>query len=386
MGTYWQTFGHVDEIDWEQFSTWFLLVRGHGRSKTTKDLYTRIFDNLEKHTTTETAETVVQHFIKLDYVARILDEGERIAEGDSKADMSHIYDTIVEWMKESGKPLDPEGRINPSLTEALDAVVRSSGMEWRLEDLNVSIGPLHQGDFVLVGARPETGKTSFVTSEITHMAAQLPKEKKVLFINNEESGHKILLRLYQSALNATVPWLKANEAKAVSDYDRIIGRDRILVYDKPSFHVREVERILKHEDVGLIVFNVLPKVKGFERDASGDVDRLSRLFQWAREIAKAHAPVIGVMQADGSAEGQKWITMAQLYGSKTAIQGEVDVLITIGASHNPAEAGSRFINIPKNKLPGGPRTEPSRRHTMTEVHFDGDRGRYNSIEYRGKRV
>ena len=74
------------------------------------------------------------------------------------------------------------------------------------------------------------------------------------------------------------------------------------------------------------------------------------IFNWARELAKKYAPVITVHQADGSAEGVKWIDMSKLYGSKTGVQGEADAIITIGRL--PEEGNKRYLYVPKNKLDG----------------------------------
>jgi hypothetical protein len=91
--------------------------------------------------------------------------------------------------------------------------------------------------------------------------------------------------------------------------------------------------------------------------------------------------VICIHQADASAEGVKWLNQSQLYGSKTGVQGEADVLIMIGATHEPGDENRRYISICKNKLPGGPRTEIALRRGKHEVMFDGDIARFTSLAY-----
>jgi hypothetical protein len=128
--------------------------------------------------------------------------------------------------------------------------------------------------------------------------------------------------------------------------------DKVIIFDKADASVRDVETLLEENDIGLIVFDQLWKMKGFESEGEG-VARQTALFNWGRELCKKHAPVIAVHQADGTAEGVRWINMAHLYGSKTAVQGEADVIITIG--RDPATGDTRYLYVAKNKLGGSNR-------------------------------
>ena len=53
--------------------------------------------------------------------------------------------------------------------------IKQQGLRWRLQTLNKMLGSLRKGDFGFIFARPETGKTTFLTSEITHFAIQAEK-------------------------------------------------------------------------------------------------------------------------------------------------------------------------------------------------------------------
>jgi hypothetical protein len=137
----------------------------------------------------------------------------------------------------------------------------------------------------------------------------------------------------------------------------------------------DVERVLKNGNYKLIVFNVLDKVKGF-KEGGNETERLRLLYQWARGLASEYdAAVFVVAQADATAENCKYIYQDQLYNSKTAIQGEADVLITIGAMHGIED--TRWLNIPKNKIPPTPGVDVTLSHGKEEVRFDGQRGRYS---------
>ena len=137
--------------------------------------------------------------------------------------------------------------------------------------------------------------------------------------------------------------------------------------------VYDVETLVEKYDVGLLIFDQLWKVHGFEKDAGNEVTRQTMIFNWAREMAKKIAPVITVHQADGSAEGQKWIDMGQLYGSKTGVQGEADAIITIGRL--PEEGDKRYLYIPKNKLDGN---NQALRNGRFEIEILPEIGRFKS--------
>jgi hypothetical protein len=66
----------------------------------------------------------------------------------------------------------------------------------------------------------------------------------------------------------------------------------------------------------LSIFDQVDKIKGFAADRE-DL-RLGAIYIWARELAKTYCPVIGVCQADGSAENQKWLTMENVANAKTS--------------------------------------------------------------------
>ena len=87
---------------------------------------------------------------------------------------------------------------------------------------------------------------------------------------------------------------------------------------------------------------------------------------------------MSIIQADGSAEGQRWLNQSQLYGSKTGVQGEIDVLLMIGKTEEPGHEEQRFIHVAKNKKPTTGRMDPRVKHGKFIVDFDEERGRYNT--------
>ena len=99
----------------------------------------------------------------------------------------------------------------------------------------------------------------------------------------------------------------------------------------------------------------------------------------ARELAKTYAPTIGVCQADGSAEGQKWLSMANVSNAKTSKQAEADWILGLGKTHEETAEYIRYINLSKNKLMGDKDTIHSLRHGRFEVVIQPEIARYKDI-------
>lgn len=264
--------------------------------------------------------------------------------------------------------------VDMDLENLYESQIASEGLRWRVNWLNKSLGSLRKGDFGFIFARPETGKTTFLASEITHMVSQTDGD--VLWFNNEEQGNKVAIRCYQAALGLLTDQLFINRTKSQRDYQDLTG-NRIKIFDFEDSSTRSrIDAILKAHKPALIIFDQIDKIKGFKGDRN-DLE-LKAIYQWAREVAKTYAPVIAVSQASGEAEGKLWLTMDMVDGSKTAKQGEADWILGIGKEQDNTSR-SRYFNIVKNKLLGDTDTLPDLRHGSTQVIIKPEIARYEDI-------
>lgn len=264
--------------------------------------------------------------------------------------------------------------VTNDLREVLADTIDSPGLHWPLDCLNVSLGPLRRGDFGFVFARPETGKTTFIAHAITHMAEQC--ERPIVWFNNEEQGKKVRGRTFQAALGCTTGHLKENVDECQKQYDDRT-RSLIRIYDDASIHRRDVEAVVESINPELLVFDQIDKIRGFDADRPDLV--FGRIYQWARELAKKHCPVIGTCQADGTGEGVKWLTMGHVAEAKTSKQAEADWILGIGRSNEAGTEDVRYFNISKNKLMGAASTDPELRHGRFDVYIRPNIARYQDI-------
>ena len=270
------------------------------------------------------------------------------------------------------EPLEADAFVSPSLQEIYNGTITQHGLRWRLSALNKSLGSLRKGDFGFIFARPETGKTTFLTSEITHFAQQT--EQPILWFNNEEQGVKVQLRLYQAYFGYELVQLFANIQDNEHEYLQK-GMDKVKIIDDASISKSYIEQLCKKYKPSLVVMDQIDKTKGFDGDRE-DL-RLGNIYTWARELAKTYCPILAVCQSAATGEGKKWLQMDDVANAKTAKQAEADFIIGIGKTHHDAEQYQRFLSICKNKLIGDQDTDPLLRHGHLTVNIMPEIGRYS---------
>jgi replicative DNA helicase len=285
-------------------------------------------------------------------------------------DLQDVYETFETVEKE----IEEAQFVTDDLDELYQQTVATTGLRWRLGSLNRMLGSIRKGDFGFVFARPETGKTTFLASEVSYFAEQ--SEGPVLWINNEEQGNKVMSRLYQASLGVTTDELMRDRNESKRRYFHNT-RGNIKLFDDASIYKRQIEDLCSKYSPSLVVIDQIDKVKGFTGDRE-DL-KLGAIYQWARELAKTHCPVIGVCQADGTAEGVKWLNMGHVTSAKTTKQAEADFIIGIGRSNEQGRELTRYINISKNKLHGDVDSDPKLRHGFCEVIIEPEIARYRDI-------
>lgn len=268
-------------------------------------------------------------------------------------------------------PLD---EVTGDLEELLENAYQEQGARWRLDCLNKSLGSLRSGDFGFIFARPETGKTTFLASECSYFLTQ--SDRGIVWFNNEEQGSKVMLRVYQAYFGVTLEQLLSNPKKyKTTFYEETAGRFHL--FDSATIHRRNIEAIVQQIKPAVVIYDQLDKITGFSNDRE-DL-RLGSIYQWARELAKGNHTAIGVCQADGSAEGVRYLTMDHVANAKTSKQAEADWILGIGKSHDPTEQNIRFFNICKNKLLGDKDSNPTLRHGQFSSVIQPEIARYKDL-------
>jgi replicative DNA helicase len=394
FGQFFREFPDANRIEHGPFLTWY---RGF-RHPTMKDesfaLYAAVITKSMDDVSEELEAGLMARLVAADTASRVTSLLEKWNNGDEV----DLYRELRSNVERYEQQVDRKVR-NPQVLDPIEDLLKDeendSGLHWRLPCLNRHIKPLRGGDFVVIAARPDKGKTTFCSSELTFMSKQVhevyPGEgRSILWFNNEGPGRKIITRNFQSALGCTTEDLvKLSNTPADAEFAKyktqvrqqyaaaLGGRPGVLrVFDVHDMWNHEVEDIMLKYKPALVLFDMVDNIK-FGGEANNNGARtdqlLEAMYQWARLMGVKHdCAVLATSQISADGDGLSYPTLPMLKDSKTGKQGAADVIITIGALNDPVLENSRYIGTTKNKLVRtGKKGSPAQ-----EVFFDSQRGRY----------
>ena len=259
---------------------------------------------------------------------------------------------------------------------SIDNLLQANDMQskWRfnIPSLTSRVEGISGGHLVIVGARPNTGKTSFHASLLGGPKGFASQGAKCIVLCNEEAYERVGARYLSAATSMSMEEVKGNYALAASRYEPV--RENINLYDSTGKDMAWVEAIIKAYQPDIVVLDMGDKFSSKTSDKS-DV-YLKEAAIHARNIAKQHdCAVIWMSQLSAVAEGKVYVDQSMMEGSKTGKAAEADLMILI--SKNPQVEGAdeqdtqRHLNIAKNKLKGG-------WHGVVHCELDGERSQYQA--------
>lgn len=383
-GKFFTEFPEQQRIELEPFMLWFGTFAHPSLTAEQLGLYRALLGRVLNEDCDPSLEAgIMERLVAAETANRVTSLIEKYNNGDE----IDLYVTLRDEIERFEQNTNRKVRV-PWVSEDIDSILLDDkddrGLHWRLDCLNTVMRPLRGGDFIVLAGRPDKGKTTEISSEITHMAEQFDayygpnSGRHVLWMNNEGPGKRIVQRTYQSALNATMADLirMSNNGTLKDKYAEAVGGvDRIRIMDVHDFWNYEVEDIMRRCPPGLVVMDMVDNIK-FGGQALNGGQRTDQLleaqYQWARLMAvKYDAPIIATSQISADGDGMQFPTLPMLKDSKTGKQGAADAIITLGASNDPFYASSRWIGLTKNKL----RRQGAPQSPQAEVMFDGERGR-----------
>jgi len=243
--------------------------------------------------------------------------------------------------------------------EAMDG---ASGYHWPIKKLDRCMGGLKSGEFGVIAARPDSGKTSWLACISTCIARQnveLMIDRPVLWFNNEGDNKRIKGRIYTVSLG--LPWEEVQKNKESSLQElKDNNTESIILIDAKRKNYLFVEHYIKKYNPCLVIIDMLDYVQGFEKNRSNEPnDQVwDRLYHWCLEIAGIYNCTVigtsqmnkpeGYMDFDKRNELYKWPQLENLKGSSTAKQGAASFVMFIGRSLDIFDE-KRCFSAPKNK-------------------------------------
>jgi len=259
-----------------------------------------------------------------------------------------------------------------SIDTLLDANDLQTQWKFNIPSLRRKVEGVSGGHLLLVGARPNTGKTSFHASLIAGPDGWASQCAKCIVLCNEESYERVGARYLSAATNMTLDEVKSNIALARKRYDPV--KNNIRIKDSTNKDMSWVESVVKQEKPDIVVLDMGDKFATKNSDKSDIYLKDAAIY--ARNIAKQYkCCVIWMSQLSAVAEGKVFVDQSMMEGSKTGKAAEADLMVLI--SKNPIVEGAdeedtqRHLNIAKNKLKGG-------WHGVVHCELDGGRSLYTA--------
>src|SRR6056300_1667666 len=213
---------------------------------------------------------------------------------------------------------------------------------------------VNAGHLIEVGARPNTGKTSFHASLIASPNGFAHQGAKCIILCNEESAHRVGARYLTSATGMTMHQIRKDPSKARELYE--VVKKNIHIKDASNREMAWVESTCNAYKPVIVVLDMgdkFARTGGFARQD----EALKANAVHARMIAKEHKCAVFYMsQLSADAEGKVLLNQSMMEGSRTGKAAEADLMVLI--AKNPVVDGQdeedtqRHLNVVKNKLSG----------------------------------
>jgi hypothetical protein len=210
------------------------------------------------------------------------------------------------------------------------------------------------GQLIEVGARPNTGKTSFHASLIAGPNGFAHQGAKCIILCNEEPTHRVGARYLTAAAGMSAREVRDNMPKAQSLYAPVM--QNIKIKEAGGRDMAWVESVCKSYKPDILVLDMGDKF-GVQGSFARADEALKACAIYARQIAKTYdCAVFYMSQLSAEAEGRAQLNQSMMEGSRTGKAAEADLMILIGKSPSvegqEEESPLRHINIVKNKLNG----------------------------------
>jgi len=233
---------------------------------------------------------------------------------------------------------------------------QSVQMKWtfNIPEMARKVEGVNAGYLVEIGARPNTGKTSFHASMLVGPGGMARQGAKCVVLCNEESYDRVAFRYIQASTGFPKEKIQANIQEAKTIYQDVTKN--VKIKDVSGEDMSWVETMCKSERPDIVVLDMGDK---FAR--SGSYSRPDEMLKanaiYARQIAKTYGCAVFYMsQLSAEAEGRQVLNQAMMEGSRTGKAAEADLMLLIG---QPAQVEGvdeqstlRHINVVKNKVTG----------------------------------
>lgn len=237
---------------------------------------------------------------------------------------------------------------------------RLLGVPTGIFDLDESLGGLHDGDLIVVGAPPGTGKTGLLLG----MTSAGAKTGDVGLVSGEQPNDQVGLRWLAAGTSVTVGRLRAgrfgsDDMAAMEDAAERFGALPIRILDRGSPDITEVMRVArrwKHQyGIRALYVDYLQRLEMESLAKAPKHERVGAIARCLKNLARdLRIPIVALAQVrrpSSDKEGQNPRLQMHHLADSSEIEKEADQIMMLwrdqsapGAEKQPAE-----INVVKNR-------------------------------------
>ena len=315
----------------------------------------------------ELASVIIEGLWKRDMGRKIGNLGLNIAEGKDEA-FTKLKQLLADI--DSGfMPDDFPEPITHDIEELIALTSDANRTPFNIRALREKLYGPGPGDFFIIHARPETGKTAFCVSLSCGPAGFCEKGAKVLYLGNEEDPSRTMLRAAMAYAGMTKDEVFKNPRGAKETFSIIAPK--MIMQKINNWDLNRVSAYIAKMEPDIVFIDQLDKVT-IDGHYEKATDKLRELYTQARTLAGTHnCAIFAVSQTSAEGEGKTVLTPDMMENSKTGKFAEADVIIGVGKFPDAADGTKdpmRFLTIGKNKISGW--------HGTIACKIDADISRY----------
>ena len=351
---YYSKYPEHNYIGKEEFKSFHdYLYPNHREQELHYNLIDKFFD---AEISTDIMEDLLEQILERHHASIMISKLLPVMQGESFGVIPKLQQNIDNFIELMKNPPDLKNVLDPcdlAPSELIDRKLNLKGAPWHLEALTSVLGPVVPGSLGLLFSYVDGGKTSFAMAAakaFAHYYRESPET--IAYCGNEESKVRLSQRGVCAFTGMSTHELAQKYSKEeLDDTLADLGWHRLKIIDGVTT-IRTVKKVLEEWDPVIMFIDQGSKVS-MEINVK-EIKETRMLYNTYRDLGKEHnCAIICIEQATGDAEFKQWINLADIYGSRVAIQGELDYAIGIGKTNERGRENFRYVKISKNKLLDG---------------------------------
>ena len=333
----------------EEIATLHTEVYNPALTRVAKDNFNELLEEIKKEKPNKKiATTILKELHKQTIAKKIAVMATEMYNNTNDTNFTDIQTLIDD---SDGVNKEEYDNVTDDIPLLLESLKDNTKWKFNLSELRDRVNGIGDGNFLIVFARPESGKTAFWVNMVAGQNGFASQGAKVCALINEEPAIRTQMRLVNAHTGMSFAEIRENPTKAGQLWSQIKSNMRIL--DTVDWSLDKIDSYVAKEKPDILIIDQLDKVHVTGTFARTD-EKLRAIYTGAREIAKRRScALVGVSQASADASGKMDLTFDMMENSKTGKAAEADVIIGVGFSNNlELDQDLRSVAVSKNKITG----------------------------------